>query len=62
VYARAGIPECWIVDVEGRAVEVHTDPDRPGARYRCAERFSEADLLRSTSVPLPAIRVAEILP
>jgi Uma2 family endonuclease len=32
LYARAGIPEVWIVDLEGQQVEVHRDPD--GDVYR----------------------------
>lgn len=26
IYAAAGIPECWVLDVEGRALLVHTQP------------------------------------
>lgn len=62
VYARWGIPEYWIVDVEGRAVEVYTDPDRAGAHYRSMRRLTEAEELRATKAPLPAIGVAAILP
>lgn len=62
VYARWGIPEYWIVDVEGRQVEVYTDPDREAARYRSVVKLSERDVLRATAAPLPAIGVAEILP
>jgi Uma2 family endonuclease len=62
VYARWGIPEYWIVDVDGRAVEVHTDPDRVGARYRSIVRLTERETLKATTVPLPAIAIAAILP
>ena len=30
LYARAGVREYWIVDVEGRQVAVHSDPTGPG--------------------------------
>ncbi len=30
VYARAGVPVYWIVDVEGRRLEVHTEPSPEG--------------------------------
>jgi Uma2 family endonuclease len=62
VYARWGIPEYWIVDVEGRAVEVYTDPDRAAPRYRHMARLGETDVLQAGLVPIPGIRVAEILP
>jgi Uma2 family endonuclease len=31
LYARAGIPEVWIVDVKGRRVLVHAEPGRSGS-------------------------------
>lgn len=34
LYARAGVPVYWIVDVPGRTVEVRTEP-RDGAYQRC---------------------------
>ncbi len=34
VYARAGIPEFWIVSLDDRAVEVHRDPEPSNGRYR----------------------------
>jgi Uma2 family endonuclease len=62
VYARFGIPEYWIVDVQGRAVEVYTDPDPASARYRSGTKLGPEDELCSVAVPLPAIRVVDILP
>lgn len=62
VYARWGIPEYWIIDVEGRAVEVRTNPDPAGARYRRMQRFTEGETLHAGTVPLPPIAVAAILP
>jgi Uma2 family endonuclease len=34
IYARAGVPEYWIVNVEGRCFEVHTDPSADGYATR----------------------------
>ena len=62
VYARAGIPEYWIVDVEGRGVEVRRDPDPAAARWRSITRLGPGDVLESVAVPLPPIRVVDILP
>jgi Uma2 family endonuclease len=36
LYAAAGVPENWIIDVAGRAIEVYTSPD--GARYASVRR------------------------
>jgi Uma2 family endonuclease len=61
LYARAGIPEYWIVDVEGRAVEVHLDPDRVSAVYRSVRRAEAAETLQARFAPLPAIRVCDVV-
>jgi Uma2 family endonuclease len=62
LYGPAGIPACWIVDVNGLRVEVHTGPGPAG--YGSIEVFTEGQ-----SVPLVIdgrevgrIAVADILP
>ncbi len=40
-YAQAGFPEYWILDLNARQLEVHTDP-APGG-YRASRVFTEAD-------------------
>jgi len=62
VYARAGIPEYWIIDVDGRAVEVRKDPDPVSATYRSVERLIETEVLRAAFAPLPPIAVKDVLP
>jgi Uma2 family endonuclease len=59
IYAEAGVPEYWIVDVDGAAVEIHTDPRR-GA-YRSIVRLDAGDL-RPLELPGIVIGIAEILP
>ncbi len=49
VYARAGIPVYWIVNVADRQVEVYTDPTVPGANPRYTTR---TDYTVGQSVPL----------
>ena len=34
LYARAGIPEVWIVDLDARQIEVHREPDDDVYRTR----------------------------
>jgi Uma2 family endonuclease len=41
IYARAGIPEYWLVLVKQRAVEVLSDPDSAAGVYRSARRHSD---------------------
>jgi Uma2 family endonuclease len=60
VYARAGAPVYWLLDLAARRLEVHTEPQRDG-RYRVARVLAETD-----EVALPEIdvrwRVADLLP
>jgi Uma2 family endonuclease len=58
IYAEAGVPEYWIVDVNRLAVEVHTQPD--GGRYTSVQTLHDGDVLSPTLLPEVAIRVADI--
>jgi Uma2 family endonuclease len=49
LYARAGVPEYWIVDVEGQAIEVHTSP-REG-RYQSEVRLVVGERAAATAFP-----------
>jgi Uma2 family endonuclease len=60
IYAEAEFPEYWIVDLESRAVEVHTDP--AGGVYRSVVRIGDEGVLRPAAFPEVAIPVAEIVP
>ena len=69
-YARAGIPEAWLVDVTGREVAVHTDPGpggyareqvfRPGAEIESTAvaglRVTVDEIVGRVPVPVPAVR------
>lgn len=58
-YARAGIPEAWLVDVTGRAVAVHTEP-RPGG-YARERVFRPGAEIESTTVAGLRVAVDEIV-
>jgi Uma2 family endonuclease len=60
VYARAGVPVYWIVDVTGRRVEVHTDPDPATGRYRSTVILKAGDTLTTSSLPGLSIPVNAI--
>jgi Uma2 family endonuclease len=45
LYAGAGVPTYWLVDIPARAVEVRTDPGPAG--YRTLRTFEPGDVLRS---------------
>ena len=48
-YARAGIPEVWIVDLQGGAVERYNAPHEDG--YRRTERARRGESLASEALP-----------
>ncbi len=60
IYAEAGVPEYWIVDlsIEGElTVEVYTDPTPTG--YVTVTTYRDGDVLRPKLVPIE-IRVADL--
>jgi Uma2 family endonuclease len=59
LYARAGIPEVWIVDLGNVIVERHTDPS--GDFYRHVEKLRRGDTVRSATVPGLSVSVDAVL-
>jgi Uma2 family endonuclease len=59
IYARTGVPEVWIVDVDGAVVEVYAEP--AGARYQVVQRESAGAVLRPRLLPFLSVPVEKIL-
>jgi len=59
LYARAGIPEAWVVDLAERKVEVHSGP-APGG-YRASRSFGLGEAIVSATVEGVALPVEEVL-
>ncbi|MDQ4076367.1 MAG: Uma2 family endonuclease [Chloroflexota bacterium] len=57
-YARAGIPEVWLVDVSGNVVEQYTEPR--GAQYESQRTVARGHTLRAQTVPV-VVEVEAIL-
>lgn len=49
IYARAGIPEYWVVDVKKKELVVHKSPH--GERYRSVRHLSELSAVKSSAIP-----------
>jgi Uma2 family endonuclease len=60
LYARAGIPEYWIVNLAESTVEVHRDPDPATGAYRARAIVSAEGALTATSVPGLGVAAAEL--
>jgi Uma2 family endonuclease len=58
IYAEAGVPEYWIVDVNAQAIEVHTHP--VDGVYTSVVRFEREGVLRPVAVPGVEIEVSSI--
>jgi Uma2 family endonuclease len=59
LYAQAGVPESWLVDLVHRRVHVHRDPARDG--YRTVLTASGEDRLGPLALPDLVLTAAEIL-
>jgi Uma2 family endonuclease len=60
LYARAGVPEYWIVDLPARRVLVHRSPG--AGAYASTESFGENDTIAPESHPTAAVAISQILP
>lgn len=59
LYARSGIAEAWLVNVEAGQVEVYSNP--AGGTYQRAEVFGRGEEARSHTVEGLAVNVSEFL-
>ncbi len=59
IYARQGVSEVWVVDIQGDRVIVHTQPS--GGDYGLIRTARRGEELRPTLLPSVAITVDEIL-
>jgi Uma2 family endonuclease len=62
IYAAAGIPEYWIVNLRDEVVEVMRDPDPEAARYRAVRSAARGERLELVALPGAALDAAELLP
>ena len=67
LYATAGIPEYWVVDVDGRQVFVFRDPAPLPAglgatAYRTRRTYGPADAVAPLAAPNAPVAVADLLP
>jgi Uma2 family endonuclease len=67
LYASAGIPEYWILNLLDRCLEIYRDPipmaGQPyGYGYRSCTPYFAADVVTPLAAPQGTIRVADLLP
>ncbi len=59
LYARARIPEVWLVDLANETIERHTEPAKE--RYRLVRRGRRGETLESKALPALALTVDAVL-
>jgi Uma2 family endonuclease len=59
LYAEAGVPEAWVVDLADEVVHVHREP--AGDRYRAVERVSRGGTVAPAAFPDLALSVDALL-
>ncbi|MEA2783905.1 MAG: hypothetical protein QOF71_9 [Candidatus Eremiobacteraeota bacterium] len=59
-YARGGVRECWIVDLEHEHVDVYREPD--GERFKKHRRVGRGKSISPLAFPDDAVAVTDILP
>lgn len=60
IYAAAGVPEYWIVNLVDRVVERHTEPS--GERYARIEPLRAGQEVALVALPAIAVAIADVLP
>jgi Uma2 family endonuclease len=61
LYARAGVPEYWVLDLNGRRLIVHRELDAEQAQYASIQSYAEAEEVFIDS-PGQSISVSSLLP
>ena len=59
LYARTGVREAWIVDIDGQTIERHTEP--MAGRYERVASAGRGESLTSTTVPAVTLDVNVVL-
>jgi Uma2 family endonuclease len=59
LYARAGIPEAWLVNIPGRRVELHAEP--VSGVYQIVRAYQRGETVQAHTLPELSLTVDEIL-
>ena len=60
LYAKAGIRDYWIVNIKGRCVEVHRDPE--GSKYRSVTVYTPGQEIHPLAFPDVSLAVSRLFP
>jgi Uma2 family endonuclease len=60
LYARTGIPEYWVLDIVGRRLMCHRNPET--GQYKFVQQYSEEEFIAPIAKSDSSIRVSDLLP
>ena len=60
LYAAAGIPESWLMNLQDDVIEAHTDPSPDG--YRTVQRYTAGDNIAPIFFPESSVPVSQLIP
>ena len=60
LYARAGIPEYWVLDIQGRRLVVHREPI--AGRYSLIVAYGENEAVAPLAAPQKLFQVVDVFP
>lgn len=62
LYARAGIAEYWVLDVNGRKLHVFRNPSAADARYLAHKEVGESETVSPLAAPGSSLAITDLLP
>ncbi|GAB4451307.1 MAG: Uma2 family endonuclease [Armatimonadaceae bacterium] len=62
LYARAGIAEYWVLDIQSRRLTVFRNPDTEAGTWADQQQFGERDTVSCAAAPDSRTTVADLLP
>lgn len=62
LYARAGVPDYWVLIVPQRRLEVRRDPDPTSGEYRTVLLLGEDEAISPLSAPSERVEIRDLLP
>ena len=62
IYARAGIPEYWIVNLRDNCLEVRREPDADNRVFASMQRFGAGEVIELVGIPGARVAVSDLLP
>lgn len=62
LYARAGIPELWILNLQEDALEVYRSPDTAAGNYGDSRTYGSGESVAPLAAPGSLVAIADLLP